>query len=51
NGKVQKQSRPKPNLKPPPSNVPQWKSSSASPANLNIMKKSWPVNEDVYDDY
>lgn len=50
NAKVQKQTRPKPNLKLPPSKVPQRKSSGASPANLNIMKKHWPVKEDVYDD-
>ncbi|KAL2477565.1 putative zinc finger protein [Forsythia ovata] len=50
NGKFQKHSRPKPNLKPPPSKVHQRKSSGASPANLNIMKKPWPIKDDVYDD-
>ncbi|KAL2460542.1 putative zinc finger protein [Abeliophyllum distichum] len=50
NSKFQKHSRPKPNLKLPPSKVHQRKSSGASPANLNIMKKPWPVKDDVYDD-
>ncbi|PIN26946.1 hypothetical protein CDL12_00303 [Handroanthus impetiginosus] len=48
-GKVQKQTRPKPNLKLPPSKVPQRKSSAAtaSPANLNVAKKAWPPKEEI----
>ncbi|CAL5377912.1 unnamed protein product [Camellia sinensis] len=47
--KMQKQSKPKPNLKLPPSKVAR-KGSTASPANLNLVKKAWPVKEEVYDE-
>nr|GMC78594.1 uncharacterized zinc finger protein At4g06634-like [Ipomoea batatas]GMC81363.1 uncharacterized zinc finger protein At4g06634-like [Ipomoea batatas]GMC83642.1 uncharacterized zinc finger protein At4g06634-like [Ipomoea batatas]GMC89744.1 uncharacterized zinc finger protein At4g06634-like [Ipomoea batatas] len=51
NGKAQKQSsRPKPNLKLPPAKVTQRKGSTASPANLNVVKKPWPVKEDIYEE-
>ncbi|KAI3445609.1 hypothetical protein Pfo_002274 [Paulownia fortunei] len=50
NGKIQKQNRPKPNLKLPPSKVPQRKSSTASTGNLNVVKKPWPSKEEMYDD-
>ncbi|KAK9286663.1 hypothetical protein L1049_015063 [Liquidambar formosana] len=50
NGKSQKQSKPKPNLKLPPSKITQRKGSSASPANLNIMKKQWLVKEEMYEE-
>ncbi|CAH9058681.1 unnamed protein product [Cuscuta europaea] len=51
NGKTQKQSRTKPNLKLPPSKVPTHrKSSGASQANLNVAKKPWPVNESKYEE-
>ncbi|KAL7205809.1 hypothetical protein ACSBR2_018680 [Camellia fascicularis] len=47
--KMQKQSKPKPNLKLPPSKVAR-KGSTASPANLNVVKKAWPVKEEVYEE-
>lgn len=51
NGKVSKQSRPKPSLKAPPSKAAQRnKASSASPANLNVVKKPWPVKEEMYEE-
>ncbi|CAK9184939.1 unnamed protein product [Ilex paraguariensis] len=51
NGKIQKQSRPKPNLKLPPSKVAKRKGSSASPASVNIVvKKPWPVKEEIYEE-
>lgn len=53
NVKVQKQSRPKPNLKLPPSKVPQRKgTSTVSVANMhmNVVKKPWPVKEETYEE-
>ncbi|KAJ4833064.1 hypothetical protein Tsubulata_001038 [Turnera subulata] len=50
NGKSKKQSRPKPNLKMPPAKITQRKSSSPSPATLNVVKKSWPVKEETYEE-
>ncbi|CAA2985003.1 uncharacterized zinc finger At4g06634 [Olea europaea subsp. europaea] len=50
NGKIQKKSRPKPTLKMPPSKVSRGKSSSASLANLNAVKRSWPVKEELYEE-
>lgn len=47
--KIQKQSKLKPSLKLPPAKV-QRKSSNASPANANVVKKPWPVKEEVYDE-
>lgn len=48
NGKIQKQSRPKPSLKQPALKVAR-KSSSASPANISIAaKKPWSVKEENY---
>ncbi|GFY88547.1 zinc finger (C2H2 type) family protein [Actinidia rufa] len=47
--KIQKQSKPKQNLKMPPAKVAR-KGSSASPANLYVMKKPWPVKEEIYED-
>ena len=49
NNKIQKQSKPKPNLKLPPAKVAR-KGSTASPANLNVMKKPWPVKEEIYEE-
>uniref|UniRef100_A0A5B7BSS4 C2H2-type domain-containing protein n=1 Tax=Davidia involucrata TaxID=16924 RepID=A0A5B7BSS4_DAVIN len=49
NGKTQKQSKPKPNLKLPPSKIAR-KGSSVSPANLNVVKKPWPVKEEMYEE-
>lgn len=46
NGRIQKQSRPKPSLKQPPLKVARKSSSSASPANLSISKKPWPLKEE-----
>ncbi|XAR49368.1 hypothetical protein NMG60_11032549 [Bertholletia excelsa] len=48
-GKSQKQSKPRPNLKMPPSKVAR-KGSTSSPANLNKVKKPWPVEEEVYEE-
>ncbi|KAL2513727.1 putative zinc finger protein [Forsythia ovata] len=50
NGKIQKKSRPKPNMKMPPSKVSRGKSSRASPANLNVVKRPWLVKEELYDE-
>lgn len=51
NNRAQKQNRPKPNLKLPPSKVPQRKNTTpASTGNLNVMKKAWPAKEEVYED-
>ncbi|XP_075511962.1 zinc finger transcription factor YY1-like isoform X2 [Primulina tabacum] len=50
NGKVQKQSRSKPSLKMPPSKVTQRKTTTTSSANLNVVKKSWPVKDEMYDE-
>ncbi|KAM7470339.1 hypothetical protein LguiA_008522 [Lonicera macranthoides] len=57
NGKVQKQSRPKPSLKLPPAKVAQRKGSIqvASPAvnvsvNTSQVKKPWPVKEETYEE-
>ncbi|KAK4491255.1 hypothetical protein RD792_001991 [Penstemon davidsonii] len=49
-GRVEKQNRAKPNLKLPPSKVPQRKSSAASPAILNVVKKPWPLKEEIYEE-
>lgn len=49
-GKSQKQNKPKPNLKLPPSKIAQRKGSTPSPAPVNIMKKSWPVKEEIYEE-
>lgn len=46
NSKIQKQSKPKPNVNLPPSKVAR-KGSTSSPA---IMKKPWPVKEERYED-
>ncbi|GAA0171844.1 C2H2 zinc finger transcription factor [Lithospermum erythrorhizon] len=48
NGRIQKQTRPKPNLKLPPSKVAHRKSSSASPANMVTLKKPWHAKEESY---
>ncbi|XP_061982329.1 zinc finger transcription factor YY1-like isoform X2 [Populus nigra] len=50
NGKSQKHSRPKPNLKTPPVKIRQRKGSSSSPATLNVVKKPWPVKDDTYEE-
>ncbi|XP_057962796.1 zinc finger transcription factor YY1 [Malania oleifera] len=50
NGKSMKQSRSKPNMKLPPSKMAQRKGSSPSPANANIIKKQWPIKEELYED-
>ncbi|XP_058771824.1 zinc finger transcription factor YY1-like [Vicia villosa] len=50
NGKSQKQSRPKPNVKAPPSKVPQRKGSNPTPPTINMVKKPWPVKEETYDE-
>ncbi|KAH6802443.1 zinc finger family protein [Perilla frutescens var. frutescens] len=49
-GKLHKQSRPKPNLKLPPSKVPQRKSSTIAPVNLNVVKKHRPLKEEIYEE-
>ncbi|KAH7543623.1 zinc finger transcription factor YY1 isoform X1 [Ziziphus jujuba] len=50
NGKSQKQIKPKPNLKMPPSKIAQRKGSTPSPATVNVMKKPWPVKEEIYEE-
>ncbi|KAH9685313.1 zinc finger transcription factor YY1 [Citrus sinensis] len=51
NGKSQKQSRAKPNLKMPPAKVTQRKSSTPSPATLNVVRKQqWTPKEEVYEE-
>ncbi|KAK7246889.1 hypothetical protein RIF29_41759 [Crotalaria pallida] len=51
NGKSQKQSRPKPNLKLPPSKISQRKGSAATPvATLNVIKKPWPMKGEAFDE-
>ncbi|XP_061375992.1 zinc finger transcription factor YY1 isoform X2 [Gastrolobium bilobum] len=50
NGKSQKQSRPKPNLKLPPPKIAQRKGSAPTPATLNVIKKPWPVKDETYDE-
>ncbi|XP_050272750.1 zinc finger transcription factor YY1 isoform X2 [Quercus robur] len=50
NGKIQKQSRPKPNLKLPPAKITQRKGSTPSPAPVNVMKKPWPAKEEAYEE-
>ncbi|KAF2319911.1 hypothetical protein P3X46_024495 [Hevea brasiliensis] len=50
NGKSRKQSRPKPNLKMPPSKITQRKGASPSRASLNVVKKSWQAKEETYEE-
>uniref|UniRef100_A0A6M2F9T3 C2H2-type domain-containing protein n=1 Tax=Populus davidiana TaxID=266767 RepID=A0A6M2F9T3_9ROSI len=50
NGKSQKHSRTRPNLKTPPVKIRQRKGSSSSPATLNVVKKPWPVKDDTYEE-
>ena len=50
NGKSQKQSRPKPSLKLPPSKVARHKGSNRSPAPVKPIKKPWPVKEETYEE-
>lgn len=50
NGKTQKQSKPKPNIKLPPSKIAQRKVSTQSPATVNLIKKPWPVKEEIYEE-
>ncbi|XP_030955278.1 zinc finger transcription factor YY1 isoform X2 [Quercus lobata] len=50
NGKSQKQSRPKPNLKLPPAKITQRKGSTPSPAPVNVIKKPWPAKEEAYEE-
>lgn len=50
NGKSQKQSKPKPNLKLPPSKIAQRKGStpSAPAPPMNVIKKPWPVMDETF---
>ncbi|PHU23911.1 hypothetical protein BC332_09018 [Capsicum chinense] len=51
NGRIQKQSRPKPSLKQPPLKVARKGSSSAAcQANLSISKKPWLLKEENYNE-
>ncbi|XP_056162690.1 zinc finger transcription factor YY1-like [Syzygium oleosum] len=51
NGKSQKQSRQKLNLKTPPAKSAKRKgAASPTPVALNVMKKPWPVKEDIYEE-
>ncbi|EXB29021.1 putative zinc finger protein [Morus notabilis] len=49
NGKTQKQNKFKPSLKLPPAKIAQRKGSTPSPARVNIVKKPWPVKDEVYE--
>ncbi|KAF7803601.1 pentatricopeptide repeat-containing protein [Senna tora] len=49
NGKSQKQSKPKLNLKLPPSKIAQRKGSTPS-APLNAIKKPWPVKDETFEE-
>lgn len=48
--KSQKQNKPKPNLKLPPSKIAQRKGSTPSPATVTVLKKPWPVKEEIYEE-
>ncbi|XP_044487750.1 zinc finger transcription factor YY1 [Mangifera indica] len=48
--KAQKQSRAKPNLKMPPSKITRRKGSSPSPATLSVVRKSWPIKEETFEE-
>lgn len=49
--KAQKQSRPKPNIKMPPAKVTRKTLSTAPPpTNVNVVKKTWPTKEEIYED-
>ncbi|KAL0539149.1 hypothetical protein IC582_023329 [Cucumis melo] len=50
NVKNQKQNKPKPNLKLPPSKISQRKGTTPSPAPMSVVKKSWPVKEENYEE-
>ncbi|KAI4296205.1 hypothetical protein L6164_036181 [Bauhinia variegata] len=50
NGKSQKQSKPKRKLKLPPSKIAQRKGSAPSSATLNVVKKPWPVKDEIYEE-
>lgn len=53
NGKLHKQSRPKPSLKMPPSKVSHRKNSVVSTVNtvnLNLVKKHRPLKEEIYEE-
>ncbi|KAJ6700608.1 TRANSCRIPTIONAL REPRESSOR PROTEIN YY [Salix koriyanagi] len=47
NGKSQKHSRSKPNVKMPPGKIRQRKGSSPSPATLNVVKKPWTIKDET----
>ncbi|KAK6794630.1 hypothetical protein RDI58_008083 [Solanum bulbocastanum] len=50
NGRIQKQSRPKPSLKQPPLKVARKSSSSAAQVNLSISKKPWPIKDENFNE-
>lgn len=50
NARSQKQSKPKPSLKLPPSKVARHKASAPSAAPLKVMKKPWPVKEETFEE-
>ncbi|MED6131004.1 hypothetical protein PIB30_005958 [Stylosanthes scabra] len=51
NGKIQKQSKPKPNLKlPPPPKIAKRKAPPHAPATIAVTKKPWPGKEEAYDE-
>ncbi|KAE8726019.1 60S ribosomal protein L27-like [Hibiscus syriacus] len=50
NGKSQKQSRAKPNVKMPPAKIARQKGMSPSPATLPIPKKQWPVKQQIFEE-
>lgn len=51
NGRSQKQNKPKPNLKLPPSKISRRKASApSSAATMKVIKKPWPVKEETYEE-
>lgn len=50
NGKIQKQSKPKPNVKLPPSKNAKRKAPPPSAATVTVAKKPWPAKEEAYDE-
>ncbi|KAF7842776.1 zinc finger transcription factor YY1-like isoform X1 [Senna tora] len=51
NGRSQKRSKTKPNLKLPPSKIARRKASAPSPAaSLKAIKKPWPVKEETFEE-
>ena len=50
NGKIQKQSKPKPSLKLPLSKIAKRKAPPPTAATVAVTKKPWPVKEETYEE-